>query len=252
MSGQPTRAGPSPEATKRGIYARVPAVWRSFFAFLRQPVLPDRAELSLAGSARAIAPLVALDLLLMGIVLGSIGLATAMGFRLPEHMLNDLKLGPLLLAFIVVGAPLGEEALFRGWLSGRPGHILAVLALLVGGAALLLANGSFLKLAGVSLGVAIAAAALFLLRERPALPWFQRHFPWFFYGSAVLFASVHLTNFAGAGAGASPALLPLVLPQFVLALILGYLRVNRGLLTSAAMHMLHNALFAGLMLAGAS
>jgi membrane protease YdiL (CAAX protease family) len=228
----------------------VPAVWRDFFAFLRQPVLPDRAELSLAGSARAIAPLVVLDLLLMGIVLGSIGLATAMGFRLPEHMLNDLKLGPALIGFIVIAAPIGEEAVFRGWLSGRPGHILAVLALLAGGAALILASGPVFKLAGVGLAVAVAAAALLLLRARPALPWFQRHFAWFFYGSALLFASVHLTNFAGAGA--SPALLPLVVPQFVLALILGYLRVNRGLLTGAAMHMLHNALFAGLMILGAS
>jgi membrane protease YdiL (CAAX protease family) len=241
MSGQPTRVG---------WQARVPAEWRRFFAFLLRPALPDRTELSLAGSARAIAPLVVLDLLLMAVVLGSIGLAAAMGFRLPEHMLNELKLSPALIGFIVVAAPLGEEALFRGWLSGRPGHILAVLALLAGGAALFLAGSSIVKLAGVGLGVAVAAAVLFLLRGRPALPWFQRHFAWFFYGSALLFASVHLTNFAGAGA--SPALLPLVLPQFVLALILGYLRVNRGLLTGAAMHMLHNALFAGLMLLGAS
>lgn len=229
-----------------------PAEWRSFFAFLRRPALPDRAQLSFGGSARALAPLVALDVLLMAVVLGSIGLATAMGFELPEHMLNELKLSPALIGFIVIAAPIGEEALFRGWLSGRPGHILAVLALLAGGAALLLANGSVMKLAGIGLGVAVAGAVLFFLRGRPALPWFQRHFAWFYYASALLFASVHLTNFASAGAGASPALLPLVLPQFVLALILGYLRVNRGLLTGAAMHMLHNALFAGLMVLGAS
>jgi membrane protease YdiL (CAAX protease family) len=252
MSGQPTRAGPSPEATNRGIAARLPGEWRSFFAFLRQPVLPDRAELSFASSARSLAPLVVLDMLLMAVVLGSIGVATAAGFRLPDHMLNGLKLGPAVLAFIVVAAPLGEEALFRGWLSGRPGHILSVLAVLAGGGALLLADSSIVKLAGVGLGVAVAAAALFALRGRPAMPWFQRHFTWFFYGSALLFASVHLSNFVGAGAGASAALLPLVVPQFVLALILGYLRVNRGLLTGTAMHMLHNALFAGLMLLGAS
>jgi membrane protease YdiL (CAAX protease family) len=241
MSGQPTRAG---------WHARVPAEWRRFFAFLRRPTLPDHAHLSFGGSARALAPLLALDLLLMAVVLGSIGLAAAMGLKLPEHVLDELKLSPALVGFIVIAAPIGEEALFRGWLSGRTGHILAVIALVAGGAALLLADSSIVKLAGVGLGVAVAAAVPFLLRGRPALPWFQRHFAWFFYASALLFASVHLTNFAGAGASA--ALLPLVVPQFVLALILGYLRVNRGLLTGAAMHMLHNALFAGLMLAGAS
>ena len=250
MSGQPTRAGPSPDATKRGISGLLPAEWRGFFAFLRRPTLPGRAELSLSGSARALPPLVALDLLLMAVVLGSIGLATALGFKLPEHILDELKLSPVLVGFIVIAAPIGEEALFRGWLSGRPGHIVAVTALLVGGAALFLSSSHLVQLAGVVLGVAVAAAALFFLRGSAALPWFQRHFAWFFYGSALLFASVHLTNFAGAGASA--ALLPLVVPQFVLALILGYLRVNRGLLTGAAMHMLHNALFAGLMLAGAS
>ncbi len=43
-----------------------------------------------------------------------------------------------------------------------------------------------------------------------------------------------------------------MLPQFLLALILGYLRVTRGLMTGAALHMLHNAVFAGFIVAGSS
>jgi membrane protease YdiL (CAAX protease family) len=241
MSGQPTRAGWT---------ARLPAEWHGFAAFLRNPVLPDRAEMSLTGSARALGPLFLLDITLMALVLGSIGLAAALGLKLPEHMLNELTLTPALAGFIVVGAPLGEEVLFRGWQSGRPGHILAVLALLAGAAALTLADPPLIKLGGVAGGAALAVAALYLLRERNALGWFQRHFRWFYYGGALLFAGVHLTNF-GAG-GFSPTMLPLVLPQFVLGLILGYLRVNRGLLTGAALHTLHNSLFVGAMLAGAS
>ena len=92
---------------------------------------------------------------------------------------------------------------------------------------------------------------MFLRRRRDAPRWFQRHFRWFYYASALAFAAMHLTNFAGTG-GPSPAQLPLVLPQLMLGLILGYLRVNRGLVAGAALHMLHNALFVGLMLAGAS
>ncbi len=250
MSGQPTRAGRSPEATTGGLLAHALAEWRGFAAFLRNPVLPDRAELSLKRSARALPPLFALDMALMAIVLGGIGLATALGLQLPEHVLNELKLSPALIGLIVVGAPLGEEIVFRGWLSGRPGHILAVLALLAGGAALVFGSGSTVKLGGMGGGIVAALAALYFLRGRDALGWFQRHFRWFYYAAALMFAAMHLTNFAAGGA--SPALLPLVLPQFVLALILGYLRVNRGLLTGAALHMLHNAVFAGLMLAGAS
>jgi membrane protease YdiL (CAAX protease family) len=242
MSGQPTRAGWA---------GRAPAEWRGFAQFLRNPVLPDRATLSLAGSARALGPLFALDMLLMAAVLGGIGIATALGLKLPEHMLNELTLTPLLIGFIVIGAPIGEEALFRGWLSGRPGHILAVLALLAGAATLMVASHPLIKAAGLGAGLVIAAGALFGLRGRGALPWFQRHFRWFYYASALLFAGVHLTNFAGTG-GPSAGQLPLVLPQLVLGLILGYLRVNRGLMTGAALHMMHNALFAALMLLGAS
>lgn len=241
MSGQPTRAGWA---------QRVPTEWRAFAVFLRNPVLPDRASVSLVGSARALPPLFVLDMLLMAVVLGGIGVATALGLKLPEHMLNELQLSPGLIAFIVIGAPIAEEALFRGWLSGRPGHILAVVALLVGGAMLVLVSHPMVKLVGVAGGLTAAIAALYTLRGLPAMSWFQRHFRWFYYASALLFAAMHLTNFAAGGI--SPTFLPLVLPQLMLGLVLGYIRVNYGLFTGAALHMLHNAAFAGLMLLGAS
>ena len=250
MSGQPTSAGLSPAAASGGLWATAASEWRGFARFLRNPTLPDRAQVSLTGSARALPPLFALDMALMVVVLGAIGVAMALGLKLPDHMLNDLKLTPALVGFIVIGAPIAEEILFRGWLSGRPGHVLAVLLLLAGGAALIVADGPVVKLAGSAVAVVLAGIALVSLRGRAALPWFQRHFRWFYYASALSFAGMHLTNFSSGGL--SLTLLPLVLPQLVLGLILGYLRVNRGLLTGAALHMLHNAVFAGLMLAGAS
>lgn len=248
MSGQPTRAGVWPPIDPAETRSWVPAEWRRFGAFLRNPVLPDRATLSLGGSVRALVPLFVLDLILMGTVLGGIELATRLGMHMPHHMLEDLQLTPVLIAFMVIGAPLGEETLFRGWLSGRPGHIAAVAALLAGFAAFAFGPTEIVKLAGALTALVIAAVVLFALRKRDAFAFFKRHFRWFYAVSVLLFAGIHLTNFAGAGF--SPSLLPLVLPQLLLALILGYLRVNRGLLTGAALHMLHNTLFVGLMLAG--
>lgn len=239
MSGPPTRARSA---------LPVPARWADFARFLRRPVLPRRADLSVGASARALPALFALDILLMAAVLGAIGLAVLLGFGLPQHMLGEMKMTPALVVFIVIGAPLGEEILFRGWLSGRPGHILAVLALLGGGGVALIGAGGTLSLVGAGLGLVLALAALVVLRRRDAMGWYQRHFAWFFYGSALVFAAVHLTNFAAAGA--SPALVALVVPQFLLALILGYLRVHHGLLAGAALHTLHNAVFASVMLAG--
>ena len=44
-------------------------------------------------------------------------------------------------------------------------------------------------------------------------------------------------------------LLPLVLPQFILGAMLGYLRVHYGLWTAIALHMIHNGLIITIVLA---
>ena len=77
---------------------------------------------------------------------------------------------------------------------------------------------------------------------------FRRNFRWFYLGSALAFASVHLVNFSG---GMALFLLPLTLPQLLLGLILGYARVQFGLWSCILLHAAHNALFLGLILAGA-
>ena len=126
---------------------------------------------------RALPPLFALDVLLMALVLGAIGLASSAGFKMPNHLLEGFKLTPLLVAAIVVGAPIAEEALFRGWVSGRPGHVLATLAIVAG-------------LAGVVAWKALAPRRgrcrrgggagdrwrCYAFRKRDAMGWFARHF----------------------------------------------------------------------------
>lgn len=239
MDGQPTRA------------ARwwIPGEWRRWRAFLANPVLPPRADLSLGETLRAVPPLLVLDILLMIVVLGAIGIAGALGLKMPDHLLDNFEITPLLIAAIVIGAPVAEELIFRGWVSGRPGHVLGVLALVGGAAGLLAGGGGTVSAVSVLAGIVLAALAAFLLRKRDAMGWFARHFRWFFYLSALLFAAIHLSNFAVAGPSAA-LMLPLVLPQFVLGLFLAYLRVQRGLWSSMLMHALHNALFVGLMVLG--
>ena len=83
-----------------------------------------------------------------------------------------------------------------------------------------------------------------LARARRPMAWglrlrYRRCFPWIFYLSSVLFAGVHLNNFS---LHLTPYwLMPmLVLPQWLTGLVLGWLRVRRGIGASMLLHGLFN------------
>ena len=226
--------------------------WRRFAAFVRRPELPERATGIRAAALPVLGKLFALDLLLMTLLIGVAALATALGIGMPDHLLDQMEFTPLLLAFILVGAPLGEELLFRGWLSGRPSHVGALLAILAAALAAGLtasSDAAWLPLSFAVAGLLIAIYTLWRERGRPPMAFFKRHFRWFYLLSTAAFASVHLANFTE---GNALILLPLTLPQFLLGLILGYARVQFGLWASVLLHAVHNSLFVGLVLAGAS
>jgi membrane protease YdiL (CAAX protease family) len=233
--------------TSPGLARWTPAEWREFVAFLRRPVLPQRVTGIRFAALGATLRLFALDLLLMGLLIAVAALATALGFHLPENAIDGLDLGPLWLTIIIVVAPLGEELVFRSWLSGRPGHVTAVIALLVGIALPVISGPQghpVLVLGSVAVAVLVATGLLFWLRRHPPFPWFSRHFAWFYAASALLFASVHLTNYTQ---GASLVLLVLVIPQLIAGMILGYARITYGLWSDMLLHMLHNGLLISLV-----
>jgi membrane protease YdiL (CAAX protease family) len=224
-----------------------PAEWRDFAAFLRHPALPQRVTGIRLAALGATLRLFALDMLLMALLIGVATLAMALGFHVPENAIDQLDLGPVWLAIIIVGAPIAEELVFRSWLSGRPGHIAAIVALLVGVALPVLSGPQahpILLLGGFALAVIVAIGLLFWLRRHPPFPFFSRHFAWFYAASALLFASVHLANYSQS---ASPVLLLLVVPQLIAGLILGYTRITYGLWSDILLHMLHNGLLIGLV-----
>lgn len=223
--------------------------WNGYLAFLRQPRLPANAALPWHSGFAAIVRMLTLDFGIMLTLAMFALLVVTLGAELPETALAGLEIDLRLALTVVVVAPLVEELAFRGWLSGKPGHVLAFVIMLVGGVvAAMLAAGATGEAASAQVALAILAAvvlaaiALFVLRRRPALPWFSGLFPVFFWLSVVAFASVHLLNY---DEGHLLALLPLVLPQFILGTILGYMRVHYGLWTCILLHMAHNGLIIG-------
>ncbi len=229
------------------------AEWRDWLAFLRRPHLPDRPA-GIADAAMGTVRMLGLDMIIMAVLIAGLVILVASGFELPNNALNDLTLGASTIALIVIVAPLVEEIAFRSWLSGRPGHVIALLLVVGGGvAAALLAetntgDAASSAVLAVSVGVLVLAGlALFLLRKRPPMRWFQAIFPGFFWLSTLGFALIHLANYTE---GALAILLPMVLPQFILGSMLGYVRVHYGLWAAIALHMTHNGLIVGLVMQG--
>lgn len=221
------------------------AEWNSYLAFVKRPSLPERAAPIGKPGLMALLHMLGLDLAFMIVLVSLAGLALVAGVELPETALAGLDVDLQLALMVVVIAPLAEEILFRGWLSGRPAHLAAFLALVLGvmSAAVALVNrGGAHYLATVAITLVLVVAALVFLRKRPVPGWFRAIFPLMFWLSTLAFASIHLLNYEQ---GSLAILVPLVLPQFVLGTILAYLRVNYGLWSCVLLHMLHNGLILG-------
>jgi membrane protease YdiL (CAAX protease family) len=234
------------QVTSPGLARWTPAEWRDFAAFLRRPVLPQRVTGIRLAAVGATLRLFALDLLVMALLIGTASLASKLGYHLPENAIDKLKLGPGWLLLIIVVLPIGEELTFRAWLSGRPGHVTAIAVLAAAGALAFLSSPQaypILAAGSLVIGIVLAAGLLFWLRHHPPFPFFSRHFRWFYFVGALLFAAAHLGNYDGAAL----VLLPLVIPQLLVGLILGYTRVTYGLWSDILLHMMHNGLLIGLV-----
>lgn len=218
------------------------AEWRRFAAFLKRPSLDVRTQ-----SAQPFSVLLriyALDMAIMLVLISLAGLAMLLGVELPETAIAGMEFTPVLVALVIIGAPVMEELMFRSWLSGRPAHVFAWLSLAAGFgvAALVGSEGALPSWLFVVAGVIGGVLALALLWRKPAMRWFAKLFPLFYWLSVLSFALVHLANFAEGGA----ILLALVLPQFVLGSLLGYVRVRIGLWAAMVLHGVHNATALGI------
>lgn len=144
--------------------------------------------------------------------------------------------GPMLAVVVILAAPIGEEVLFRGWLTGRP-RALWLLAMAILAGLLLIAVSLHWHDQAASLGFVTAVLAALVgwlvLRRRADPPrWFVRGFAVWFYVSVAVFGMAHMANFPRL----SWTLLPMVLPQLWAGLVFGYLRMRHGLVASILAH----------------
>ena len=217
---------------------------RGLLAFLRRPVLPEAATGFGLAALRGVGRLYLIDFIAMAILTVLALAIVALGIDIPENSLSGMEMTPGWIAVVVLAGPFLEELVFRSWLSGRPGHLLAAILIGIG---LFVATQTdltrsdapvnWLAIGLGTLTLAACVAALFLLRRRPPLRWFAWAFPAIFWLVTILFAVVHLTNYQE---GALFILLPLVVPQLIAGALFGYARVTYGFVSAVLLHALHN------------
>lgn len=221
--------------------ARPGAIFREFAAFLRRPQVLTPSGLRAPGAWRRWTQLVILQIGVLVLVLLPFIRFWQKAFALPSpEAFGELPTG-MLVPTVVLIAPMIEETLFRGWLTGRVralwllGCALAAVAVLVAsthGMSAPAAGGGLLA-AGIAAG-----AGWVTLRRRTDVPgWFAKGFPAIFYAMVTVFAASHLANYP------HPSLLALalVLPQAWGALVLGFVRMRIGLPAAILAHAAANA-----------
>ena len=100
------------------------------------PPLQERCAASRASAAarpchvaRAVLRMLGLDLAVMAVLITLATIVVAVGIELPATALENMDISWLVVALVVIAAPLLEEIAFRGWLSGRPAHVFGLLAI---------------------------------------------------------------------------------------------------------------------------
>ena len=227
----------------------MPALVADFARFLVRPAYAAQPMAWGSAAAMVLLAVLALDLAAGEVVIWLTELWDAGAGFLPEPLEENETLAEELF-FSLLFAPVVEEALFRGWLTGRIAAlrfaVFGMGALALSLAALVLPD-AFAAPVGL-VGLALALAGLIhwdrtRRRDTDVPAWFTRHFHWFVWGSTLLFGLIHLGNFAPL---THPLGLAVVLPQTIGGLLLSYTRTRLGLGAAIA----HHAAFNGVWMAG--
>ena len=190
------------------------SVWQDLVAFVKNPRLDPLPGTFLEQPWKVFPYLLALDFLLMIPLMGIMG---ATGVEDTDHEITKLLDNPIQLALMaVVLAPILEELFFR------------------------FPIGNWWKIPVRLLNQSAADWSI--------ITWWKNNFKTIFWVFTIVFAAVHFSNFVST----VPIYLApiLVLPQFVLGIMLGYIRVGWGTRYSMLFHAIHNGIPISLLLLG--
>ena len=228
-------------------------VFSALWEFIKKPNLTHLSEAFQENPVKVIGNLLLIDFCLMIPLTALLGIV---GIEDMDHKIEDLMDNPLALAgMAVVVAPIMEEAIFR--LPMKYSYWRAAIALGLAGVIGATMIPSIPLMGGIAALILFSAFLFHFInyRQENALnvqmeSWWERHFYLPFWVLTTAFAIVHISNF---GSAVPLYLVPiLVLPQFVLGAVIGYVRTGYGFIYAVLFHALHNGILVGLATLGAS
>lgn len=188
------------------------------FEFLKNPKDQQDPNQSLRKKEKRLLAILIIDIPIMILLSFLLGQMAKMGWvDMDNHKINELlDLLPmsviLLLAVIII--PFIEEVIFRLFLRFESNYFLR------------------------------AIIAIFPKSKTPLSKIWNKFFIYIVYSSAIIFALVHYSNFDSSTN--SFYFIPiLVLPQFIMGLLLAYLRVRYSFILAFLLHAIHNGIFIG-------
>lgn len=171
----------------------------------------------------------------------SIGIISFIICEIFEIKQNEIKLTPIMTILIgVILAPFYEEIIFRSLLKFKKSNIILFIVTLT-----ILITISILN-TKINLGIVLiiilfSFITLLIIFPRNKIELFiSLKFKYFFYLTTISFGLVHILNFTGNVYLILVFSFILTGPQLVLGLILGFIRMNYGLIYSISFHILVN------------
>ncbi|MCC9043054.1 CPBP family glutamic-type intramembrane protease [Myroides sp. M-43] len=166
----------------------------------------------------------------------------------PIPDLFDIKLKelgvPLFVLLVTVIGPFLEELTFRLGLRYKPSYLLISFVFI---ALYILASMSKIS-ESLVVSLAILFTVIFLIlvyfvsqKGEKSQMFYVTYYPYIFYGVAIVFGYVHIANFEDITARILWLSPLIVLPQILLGLGMGYVRVRLGFWYGVLFHILHNS-----------
>ncbi len=231
------------------LYTVAEDVWN----FLKNPRLEHLSPYFKANPAQIFPYLLLLSFMMVFMLMIPVsGLLVILGIEEMDHKIADLYDRPWLLAIrAIILAPIIEEAVFRLPMKYSYVRIFAACCIVL---VMLSAFIDSEMIIGIIAIVFFLAIALFHFIDQrnenqfniQIASWWETHFYIPFWLLTICFALLHLTNFKND----FPLYVApfLVLPQFVLGVMLGYIRVGFGFVFAVLFHALYNGVTIGLAL----